>query len=159
MSINSLNPYMDHMTSVRAFCTRLVEGGTLGLIAGPKGPLVDFDTFGDGEELPPNDLIGPAAFTMSINDHLIVVTVMFGIGTQGDKNSYRLNNAISELVKNLLPTKKIPVIRATDGVKLGTMAVGESVQVLPVRGDPDRNLKFVAVELHSTVTFDLSSDD
>lgn len=158
MSTVSLDPYADHLASVRAFCNKLVKDGVLPLQQAGN-PVVDFDSFGDDEELPPGDLIGPASFMLDVDEHLISVTVMVGICTQKDTNSNRLNKAVSELLKRLLPTKKIPVIRATDGENLGTMAVGKNVRVLPVSGRDNRNMKFIAVELHSTVTLDFDSSE
>jgi len=165
MSNLSLDPYTDHLTSVRAFCNRAVQSNQLGLITNensggqpPHGPLVDFDSYGDEDVLPPGDLIGPASFSLDVDDQIVRVTVMIGICTQNDLNSDRLNKAISALLKRLLPTKKIPVLRATDGEEIGTMAVGQSVRVLPVSGVQNRNMKFIAVELHSTVTLDLSNE-
>ncbi|AJD82910.1 hypothetical protein PJWF_00016 [Achromobacter phage JWF] len=160
MSNVSNDPYLDHMASVRAFCNRMLQTGNLGLDVDTtgKGPLVDFDSYGDSDDLPPKDLIGPASFSLDIDEHLVSITVMIGICTQNDLNSQRLNKAISQLLKSLLPTKEIPVIRANNGERIGGMKVGQNVRVLPVSGEAGRNMKFVAVELHSTVTLNLSDD-
>lgn len=163
MSNVSLNPYADHMASVRAFCRQQVNSGLLGLEHGTSspagaltGPLVDFDSYGDLDQLPPKDVIGPASFTLDIDEHIMRVTVMIGVCTQDDLNSVRLNKAISVLLNSLLPTKEIPVIRENDGEQIAVMKVGQSVRVLPATGKESRNMKLIAVELHSTATLNLS---
>lgn len=156
--LTSLNPYADHLASLFKFCYGVVDELELnpssqGGLA--SGPIINLDAYGDGNDLPVGNLLGISNYSMDINDHLVVVTVMFVVITQGDLNNMILDKATGKLLNYLLPTKKIPVVREADGEEIGTMAVGKEVRVLPMSGDQNRNFKMIAVELHSTATLEL----
>jgi len=156
--LSSLNPYADHLASLFKFATDVLPSldlnesyqGNLN-----SGPVINLDAYGDSDQLPPGNLIGISNYTMDVDDHLVVVTVMFAVITQGDLNNTRLDKATGILLNSLLPTKKIPVVRETNGEEIGTMTVGKEVRVLPMSGDQNRNFKMIAVTLHSTATLNL----
>lgn len=151
----STNVYGDHLASLMKFCKDFaaqlnVEGDD------PFTPVL-LDAYDDYEQLPTGSLIGVAGYSIDIDEHLVSVKTMIGIGTENDTNTFRLTAAMSKLVQRLLPTKRIDVVDSETGALLGVMTIENGVRVMPASNAGGRTMKYIAFMASSGVTVDLSS--
>lgn len=150
----SNNVYGDHLSSLMKFCADFAVGLN-GPDEDPFQPVL-LDAYESWEELPKGSIIGVAGYAIDIDEHLVTVRCMLGIGTENDTNTFRLTAAISKLVQRVLPTKRIDVVDAETGAPLGQMVIENGVRTMPSSGQDGRTMKYVAIMAQSNVTVGLS---
>ena len=150
----STNVYGDHLSSLMKFCKDFAT--EINVPDEPPFQPVLLDAYEDYAELPKGSIIGVAGYSLDIDEHLVSVKVMIGIGTENDPNTFRLTAAMGKLVTRLLPTKKIEVVDSETGDQLGLMVIENGIRTLPSSGEGGRTMKYVALMASSDVTVDLS---
>lgn len=148
------NVYGDHLASLMKFCADFAaEINVPG--EDPFQPVL-LDAYDTYEQLPSGSLIGVAGYALDIDEHLPSITVMIGLGTENDLNTFRLTAAMNKLVQRLLPTKRIAVVDSVTGEQLGQMTIENGVRTMPSSAVDGRTMKYVAFMAASDVTVDLS---
>jgi hypothetical protein len=151
----SENIYEDLLASLMKFCKDFAAEINV-VDEDPFQPVL-LDALNDYEQLPKGSLIGVAGYTIDIDEHLVSVKTMIGIGTENDTNTFRLTAAMGKLVNRLLPTKRIDVIDSVTGEVLGGMSIESGVRVMPASNAGGRTMKYIAFMASSDVTVALSS--
>ena len=116
--------------------------------------VINFDANADESTLPQQDVVGISGVTVLADEGMCEVTVLFGISTREDTNLFRLNTYMAELFEDVLPTRRIKIYDANSGVQIGWMAVTNGTRALAVGGSSTRPLKYVMVNLLSSLAFD-----
>lgn len=143
--------YADLFSSILKFCNDVVP-----VIGAGDFEVVNFDAYdSDDEQMPAGNLIGPAQYALTVDEHLAKVTVMIGVMTADDPNLFRLNAVIGKLLHYLLPGKSFWAVNADTGDRIGDLMVENGTQVFPILADSVRPMKFIGVRLASNVTFEL----
>ncbi|MGO4302255.1 hypothetical protein [Cupriavidus sp. RAF12] len=149
--MTSQDIYADLFSSILKFC-----GDVAPMIGAGDAKVVNFDAYDtDDEQMPAGDLIGPAQYALTVDEHLAKVTVMIGVMTAEDPNLFRLNAVVGKLLNYLLPGKSFWAVSAETGEKLGDLMVENGTQVFPILADSVRPMKFIGVRLACNVTFGL----
>jgi hypothetical protein len=151
----STNVYGDHLASLMKFCKDFAT--QLNVVDEDPFEPVLLDAYDDYEQLPKGSLIGVAGYAIDIDEHIVSVKVMIGIGTENDTNTFRLTAAMNKLVQRLLPTKRLDVVDCETGALLGVMTIENGVRVMPASNAGGRTMKYVAFMAQSGVTVDLGS--
>lgn len=151
----SYNIYEDHLKSLLRFCSDFAA--QLSTDMDTPFEAVFFDAYDEFDQLPAGSLIGPAAYSFDIDDHLVTVKAMLCIATENDENTFRLTKAMGKLTQLMLPTKRMKVYSAEDGSQIGQMTILDGVRVLAQGGGGGRAMKYLAFMAASDVTLDLAS--
>jgi hypothetical protein len=153
--MTSTNVYGDHLASLMKFCAEFAAEINVP-DEDPFQPVL-LDSYEDYDQIPKGSLIGVAGYAIDIDEHIVSVKTMIGIGTENDTNTFRLTAAMSKLVTRLLPTKRIDVVDSETGDVLGQMTIDTGVRVMPASNAAGRTMKYIAFMASSGVTVDLSS--
>ncbi len=123
------------------------------IVTHPDMIFVNYDAHADETTVPPGDLIGPSGLSLTFDEQLIDINLMFGVATDIDTNLFRLNNLMGQLLELLKPTKKIRVLDSESGVELGWMVVQNGTRLLPIGGSKVKPLQYIMVRLGTSETF------
>ena len=132
--------YRDVQASCLRFCSNFSA-------AHPTLVVENFDAHGDESTLPPQDIIGLSSLSISVDNKMVSISLMFGISTLVDTNLFRITELIDTLLNELLPTKQIPLLDADTGIQNGYLAIQNGTRVLSVGGSAARPLQYIMVNL------------
>jgi len=143
--------YDDLWASCVKFCQDKITSITVEGVASPQ--FLDFDTHATLTGLPDADLLGIRGFSFEVDDHLVHISVLFGVATKSDDtNLFRHRAMISRLFQDLIPMKQIACVDATTGVVKGMLVAQNGTAVLPVTSADTRPLQFIAVQFQTDQT-------
>lgn len=140
----------DIHASILRFCAEFAEG-----YSEPAMDAINIDAHSDETTIPNTDIVGMSGLSIDVDEHVVGIKVMIGLGTLDDTNLFRLMAQMDALFDKLLPTKNIKVYDADTGEEKGSMVILNGTRMLPVGGTEARPLQYVMVSLLTTRTFDL----
>lgn len=132
--------------SLLRFCAEFAD-------AHPNMEVVNFDAHADEGTLPKSDVVGLSSVSISVDENLCSVDLLFGVSTREDTNLFRLNQYMAELFEMVLPEEHISLYDAYSGLELGTLVVTNGTRTLTIGGSSSRPLQYVMLNLVSTKTF------
>ena len=112
----------------------------------------DFDAISEIKELPQEDCLGFGALTLTNDENTLGGAFMLIVSTYNDLGTLRLIDIMDYLFDTVQPGMKIPLLRYSDGTKLGDLIVETGSTVLPVEKTKTRPLQAINVRFKSSLT-------
>lgn len=141
----STDQYNNVQASLFSFCNTLISSYKPSI--SDTLSIEKLDAFADPSKLPEHDIVGPMHFQMSVYEGLLEVETMIVFSTVNDRNLFRLDEMIGKTFERLLPGSTIPLVRASDGTKIGQFTLKNGTSVLPVDNSANRPVKAIAIQL------------
>lgn len=137
-----MSDYRNFQSSLLRFCSQFADDRNS---FGCNLKVINFDAYGQIEDLPTGDLVGLSSYELTILEGFHEIEFMIGVSTQEDTNNFRLTEFIDLLLDKLEPEQLIQVVGATDGVPLGHMTLTEGTKAMAVSGSHLRPGVFIHV--------------
>lgn len=138
-----MDVYNDVAASLLKYCNDFITRNSINATF----KVYDFDAFGAESELPPENLIGIAEYSIENVDRQYYATCMLVVCTKASDDALKLlRSTVGQLFKDLPVDKKtISIVGATTGTVTGNFVVMDNIKVLPVARTDTRPLQMIAV--------------
>lgn len=141
------NPYTDIHASLLNFCTKTREGNE----DLTDWLTYDFDAHATTSDIPEQDLVGIAEYSLIDEDKTYGATCMLIICTKADDAGLkRLRGAVNIFKDLLRPTAMITTVKDSDGSIVGNLILKPPVHIMPIANTSGRPLVALALQLGSS---------
>lgn len=113
---------------------------------------LNLDAFAAPLEWPVGDFIGLAEFQMDVDDKFLRPAAAFVISTRDDKNLFRMEQAVNDLLELLTPGRRVLMIDAQTGGPRGNLVVRNRTRVGTVEHTDTQPARPVMVSFQSDQT-------
>lgn len=143
------NVYRDISASLLRFASDFAAAQT-------NMTVVNMDAYASPTEWPQGDFVGLAEKQLDVDESFVTASLAFVISTKGDKNLFRMDALIDELLDQLLPTRGMLILDALTGVTRGRLIVSNQTRVGPVIHTESQPARPIMVTLRSDKTLKLT---
>ena len=113
------------------------------LIQGLTVSFINYDEHADIEKLPQENLVGPAEFSFdNMGQGTFHVSAAIGFSMWNDDEQFNHRKMMDIVAKHLEPEMSIPILKATTGLKIGSLTLEAPTSLLPMSNSDVRALQF-----------------